>query len=135
MNLSSKILSQWERRVVVFKYIYSLLIDDSLSVDMQENKVKEELFEKDKYVYDVVLEFIKNKSKYELMIKPYLKTNWTIDRIDYIDKSIIFASLSEYSIHKIDKKIIIDQAIITAKKYGITNSYKFINFILDKVIK
>jgi transcription termination factor NusB len=33
-----------------------------------------------------------------------------------------------------DKKIIIDQAIVNAKNYSSENMYKFINSILDKVL-
>jgi transcription termination factor NusB len=33
-----------------------------------------------------------------------------------------------------DKKIIIDQAVINAKNYSDPNSYKFVNAILDKII-
>jgi transcription termination factor NusB len=42
---------------------------------------------------------------------------------------------SEANALKIDKKIIIDQAIITTKKYSEPNDYKFINAILDNIIK
>lgn len=64
-----------------------------------------------------------------------LKDTWKINRLDYVDRAIIFSAICEYNVHKIDKKILIDQAIITSKKYGTDSSYKFINFILDKVMK
>lgn len=128
-------LNQWEKRVIIFKFIYSLLIDDSLNKQQQKDKMYKEIETEDEYIIKSVLDFIDNKQEYEKAISLHLSSNWTIERMDFIDKSVIFAALSEYNTHKIDKKIIIDQSIITSKKYGKDNSYKFVNHILDKLLK
>ncbi len=127
-------LSQWERRVVVFKFIYSLLIDEFLNDKDTEKKIEKEL-PNDIYILSIVKDFIKNKIDYFKLLQDNLKDTWKINRLDYVDRAIIFSAICEYNVHKIDKKILIDQAIITSKKYGTDSSYKFINFILDKVMK
>jgi transcription termination factor NusB len=50
-------------------------------------------------------------------------------------KAILFSAYSESKTLGIDKKIIIDQAIVTTKKYSELNDYRFINAILDKIIE
>lgn len=128
-------LTQWEKRVVVFKFVYSVLISD-LSKDESIKKFELELKDtiNDDYINAITLYFIENKSFLEQTLEKHLLKNWTIDRVDFIDKSIIYASISEYKACNVNKGIVIDQAIITAKKYGIENSYKFVNYILDKVL-
>lgn len=128
-------LTQWEKRVAVFKFVYSVLISD-LSKDESIKKFELELKDtiNDDYINAITLYFIENKNFLEQTLEKRLLKNWTIDRVDFIDKSIIYASISEYKACNVNKGIVIDQAIITAKKYGIENSYKFVNYILDKVL-
>ena len=128
-------LTQWEKRVAVFKFVYSVLISD-LSKDESVKKFELELKDtiNDDYINSITLYFIENKNFLEQTLEKHLLKNWTIDRVDFIDKSIIYASISEYKACNVNKGIVIDQAIITAKKYGIENSYKFVNYILDKVL-
>lgn len=128
-------LTQWEKRVAVFKFVYSVLISD-LSKDESIKKFELELKDtiNDDYINSITLYFIENKNFLEQTLEKHLLKNWTIDRVDFIDKSIIYASISEYKACNVNKGIVIDQAIITAKKYGIENSYKFVNYILDKVL-
>lgn len=127
-------LSQWEKRVLIFKFIYSLLIDEELNSDEKINKLNNEIGDKDNYINSVIIDFIKNENEYIELVSRFLLKTWKITRVDYIDRAILFSSIGEYRVHKIDRKILIDQAIITAKKYSLDNSYKFINFILDKVL-
>jgi transcription termination factor NusB len=51
-----------------------------------------------------------------------------------VDKAILLTAISEFKSIKIDAKIIIDQALVTAKYYGEQNSSGYINAILDKIL-
>ena len=62
-------------------------------------------------------------------------SNIPSSRIGGIELSILYLALYEFSQTKLDKPIIINEAIKLAKKFGQTSSHKFINAILDKVIK
>lgn len=63
--------------------------------------------------------------------------NWRLDRMDKVDLAIL--RMSVYSLKfqnlEVSKRVIIDEAILIAKKYGSKNSYKFINGILDALLK
>ena len=53
-----------------------------------------------------------------------------------IDRSILFLSVSELLFkNDIPPKVVLDEAIKIAKKYSTEKSYKFINTILDKILK
>lgn len=96
-------------------------------IDLDENEINED-------VIKIINYFKKNREEITNMIKPFLKENWTWNRLLAIDRAIICNAICESKILKTDKKVIIDQAIITSKNFSDENSYKFINSILDKVL-
>ncbi|BAC43951.1 transcription antitermination protein NusB [Malacoplasma penetrans] len=127
-------ITQWKKRVACFRFIYSTLIMNLGDKDCIL-KFNEELAElKDKDIAKVIAFYIKNKQNIKSRIKPLLKEEWEIDRLNKVDLSIIMEAFCEFHTLDIDRKIIIDQAIVTSKRYSENNSYKFINFILDKLL-
>ncbi len=71
-------------------------------------------------------------------IDNYIKTNvenWNLDRISVIDRNILRLAIGEL-IFKPDTppKVIINEAIELAKKYGDENSKSFINGVLDAIM-
>lgn len=127
-------LNQWEKRVLSFKFIYSCLILELSKNEMIEKYVQELKNLEDKYIEKIIFSFIQNKEKMFFNVSKLLQENWTIERVNPIDLSIICCALAESIAHKIDAKILIDQSVITAKKYGDEESYKFINSILDQLL-
>ncbi len=122
-------LKQWEKRIIVFQYIYSCLMKN----DFDFNNIPDEI-KNDQDIYNVVEYAINNFSEIKKIIVSNLNDNWNWDRVSEIDLSIIISAYSEYEVTKIDRKIIIDQAVVTSKNYSDEKSYKFINFILDRML-
>ena len=122
-------LKQWEKRIIVFQYIYSCLMKN----DFDFNNIPDEI-KNDQDIYNVVEYAINNFSEIKKIIVSNLNENWNWDRVSEIDLSIIISAYSEYEVTKIDRKIIIDQAVVTSKNYSDEKSYKFINFILDRML-
>ena len=62
--------------------------------------------------------------------------NWRIERMAVVDRNIMRASIYEF-LHENEtpKLVIIDEAIEIAKRYGNENSSKFVNGILDGILK
>ena len=90
-----------------------------------------------KLVLDKVSQILKEIKLFE---KDFSKTitdysNIPFERIGGIELSILYLALYEVSKSNLDKPIIINEAIKLAKKFGQNSSHKFINAILDKVIK
>jgi transcription antitermination protein NusB len=61
--------------------------------------------------------------------------NWSINRISLIDLCILRIAIAELIFNKAPFKVIINEAIEMAKKYGTNNSSKFINGILNTISK
>lgn len=61
------------------------------------------------------------------------KRSW--QNVDRVDKSILLIALSEHQSGETPPKVLINEAVNLAKKYGTKDASKFVNAILDKLIK
>ena len=76
-----------------------------------------------------------NKKDIDGAISKYA-TNWQIDRMAVVDRNILrIAAFEMLYLDDIPPKVSINEAIDIAKRYGDTDSGKFVNGILDKIIK
>ena len=68
-------------------------------------------------------------------ITPYL-TNWKWERIPLLSQAILLMSYTHfYYVEKVDKRVVINTAVELAKKYVEEKQAKFINAILEKILK
>ena len=90
-----------------------------------------------KLVLDKVSQILKEIKLFEKDFSKIITdySNIPFERIGGIELSILYLALYEVSKSNLDKPIIINEAIKLAKKFGQNSSHKFINAILDKVIK
>lgn len=86
------------------------------------------------YARLLVIGTIERIKKIDNIIIGYIK-NWKIERLALVDKNILRLATYELLFEALDEKIIINEAIEIAKKYGDAESYQFINAILDAVSK
>ena len=68
------------------------------------------------------------------LIKAYA-IDWTIDRINIVDLSILRLAFFEIRNTDIPKKVIVNEAIELSKEFGSEHSQKFINGILGKYVE
>lgn len=62
--------------------------------------------------------------------------NWRLERMPTIDRNILRMALYEMLHHQgVPKVVIVDEAIELAKKFGSENSGRFVNGLLDGVLK
>lgn len=125
--------NQWEKRVEVFHYVYSTLMSNVKHKDIIKNAFEQFTFSADQM--KIIEYYANNKQEIINLISTKLQNNWTWERVSVVTQAILITSYSESQALTIDKKIVIDQALITASKYCEPNEKKFINAILDKIIK
>ena len=62
--------------------------------------------------------------------------NWEMKRMAYVDRNILRLALYEILfLEEIPVKVAINEAVELAKRYGETDSSKFVNGILDRIAK
>lgn len=78
---------------------------------------------------------IESISKIDELIGNHLK-NWTVDRINKVDQAILRITVYTLLYQKdIPQSVAINEAIQLAKEYSAPESYKFVNGVLDAIIK
>ena len=96
----------------------------------------EEEFENvDPYIANTVIFSLQKYGEIVTAYLPFLK-NWKWERLPLLTQSILLMSYAHfYFVEKVDKKVVINIAVDLAKKYVDDKQAKFINAILDKVLK
>ncbi len=70
------------------------------------------------------------------LIKNHLSSSWTMERINRVSLAILRTSIFEMKFQAGSQpKIVIDEAVNIAREFGLDDSYKFINAVLDKIGK
>ncbi len=127
--------TQWKKRVNLFRLIYAFIETNNSEYEIINNIDDDEISnESFKEQREILNNIIIHYDEYKQLISNHLR-NWTFDRISDVDKALFLAAIGEANVLKTSKKIIIDQTLITAKRYSNPTAYKYINAILDKIIK
>lgn len=87
-----------------------------------------------KYAEELVQGASKYKEAIDRIISNYIK-NWKLERISIIDRNILRLGIYELLYESLDDKIIMNEAIEIAKKYGSYDSFQFVNAIMDAINK
>ncbi len=116
------------KREGVLKALYEMDVKDS----WLDGKVKTL---KDGNLLETVKEIARKRQEIDEIISSHSK-DWTIDRMPIVDRNILRMAIYEMLYAPdIPPKVSIDEAVELAKKYGDKDSYKFINGILDAILK
>ncbi|MDR2461677.1 MAG: DUF1948 domain-containing protein [Mycoplasmataceae bacterium] len=123
---------QWKKRTELIEYIYSTLIKNSSLSEIKKDAFNSNLF--DAYQLKIIEYYADNKKKIINLISEKLESTWTWERINIVEQAILITAIAESKVTNIEKNIIIDQAIISAKHYSEEKSIKYLNAILDKIL-
>lgn len=135
-------ISRHQEHFVIMAVIYDELTDFVMgggktfrSVDELVEGVSSVPLEKNSsYVQNTIAYALKHYGeigkKFELLLK-----DWSWNRLPLLTQSILLMSYSHYQVEKVDKSIVINIAVDLAKKYIEPKQGKFINAILDGVLK
>ena len=132
-------MNRSEIREEAFKLIYSLEIqkrepiEEQIELYLQSNGIDNK--KAIEYIEDAVNGIEKNKEVITEKIEKNLKQDWKIDRISKVDLAILKLAIYEINYKEIPFKVVINEAVELAKKYGEDNSKNFVNGILASIVK
>jgi N utilization substance protein B len=59
-----------------------------------------------------------------------------VDQLDAVGRAILLLAMAEFKFRDdVPVKVVINEAVELAKRYGATDSYRFVNAVLDKAAK
>ena len=125
-------------REITFQLLYSLEIqknweDDTIELflngtEVKSNKIKEE-------IKNDVKKINENIEEISSQISNNLKSEWKLDRISKINLALLKLAIYEMLYKKVPYKVVINEVVELAKKYGEDTSKSFINGVLATVVK
>lgn len=131
-------MKRTETRELAFRLIYSIEIqkemdEEQIELFLQENEIEGK--EQEDYIKEIFNGIKENKEEILALISSNLKEKWTVDRISKIDLAILEVAVYEMIYSKLPYKVVINEAVELAKKYGEDSSKSFINGILASIVK
>ena len=134
-------MTRTEIRELTFELLYSLEIQ---KMEQQEYNEQIELFlveqnvsqEKAKtYMTETINGIAKNKEEILELISQNLKEKWDISRVSKINLTLLKLATYEIMYTELPYKVVVNEAVEIAKKYGDDTSPAFINGVLANIIK
>lgn len=132
-------MKRTEAREAAFKLLYSLQLMEDVDVNEQTTIFIENNDIQDdnaiKYIKDIIEGTNKENTQLEKTISQNIKEDWDIKRISKIDLTLLKLGIFEIIYSKLPYKVVINEVVELAKKYGDDNSKSFINGVLASVVK
>lgn len=125
---------QLREKVLQILYAYELSND---SLDFLVGELTKDLNSQDSisFIKALTLKTIEHKSEFDALIIETAK-NWDINRIAVIDKVLIRMAICEMLYYPdIPTKVSINEVLEIAKRFSTDHSDKFINGVLDAILK
>lgn len=125
-------------REITFKLLYSIEIQKNMEeqdldlffedIELDSQKVKEE-------IKDDVNKIKSNNDEIIKQISNNLKSDWKLDRISKVNLALLKLAIYEMLYKKVPYKVVINEVVELAKKYGEDTSSSFINGVLATIVK
>ncbi len=125
-------------REQAFKLVYSIDIQkqknlqEAIDLYIESNEISDKNAEE--YIINTVLGIQKNKKEIRSQIEKNLKSDWKLERISKIDLAILELAIYEIKYTEVPFKVVINEAVELAKKYGEDTSKNFVNGVLASVV-
>lgn len=125
-------------RELAFKLLYQIEIqkeinNEDLELFFENNEIQSK--QAQDYIEDVVNGINKNANEIMDTISRNLKEDWEIERVSKVNLALLKLGIYEIVYKELPFKVVINEVVELAKKYGEETSKVFINGILASVVK
>lgn len=132
-------MNRTESREASFKLLYSIQIspDSELQEQIDLFMEAEEIDDNEAIVYinNIIKGINDHNEEIEKLISDNIKQGWTIARISKVDLTLLKLGIYEILYTDIPFKVVINEVVKIAKKYGDDSSSSFINGVLASIIE
>ena len=131
-------MNRSETRELAFKLLYQIEIQKEINNEdivlfFENNNIQSK--QAQEYIEDIVNGINKESKEIIETIARNLKQDWEIERISKINMALLKLGIYEIVYKEIPFKVVINEVVELAKKYGEETSKVFINGILASVVK
>lgn len=131
-------MNRTKTRELAFKLLYQIEIqkvinNEDLEIFFENNEIESQ--DAKDYINDVVYGINSHSKEILELISKNLKKDWEIERISKINLALLKLAIYEIKYKKLPYKVVINEVVELAKKYGEETSKLFINGILASIVK
>lgn len=131
-------MNRTEARDMAFKFLYQVEVqkennDEVVNLFLENNEIENK--DAQKYIFNIANGVSENIENILELIKKNLKQDWKIERISKVSLAILKLAIYEIVYAKIPFKVVINEAVELAKKYGEDSAPSFVNGILASIVK
>lgn len=131
-------MNRSEARELAFKFLYQIevqkeLDEEQIELFFENNEIIDNNAQE--YIKDIVNGIKMHEKTINEIIASNLKTDWKLERISKINLSLLKLGIYEINYKELPYKVVINEVVELAKKYGEDTSPLFINGILASVVK
>ncbi len=131
-------MNRSEARELAFKFLYQIevqkeLNEEQIELFFENNEIIDNNAQE--YIKDIVNGIKMHEKTINEIIASNLKTDWKLERISKINLSLLKLGIYEINYKELPYKVVINEVVELAKKYGEDTSPLFINGILASVVK
>lgn len=134
MEKSHRKLAREKATIGVYQNLLVGCSLEDITTYLNEDKILRENKKSMDFCQWLVLTTLENKDSYQNLIEKHLKKNWSFERLSVMERAILLIATCELLESDLDKKVVINEAVMNAKVFCDDDSYKFINGILSQVI-
>ena len=134
-------MTRTETRQLAFELLYSLEIqkirkeeyEEQIDIFLQQQNIEQQKV-KD-YIVQTSYGILEHQEEILTLISQNLKEKWEISRISKVNLVLLKLAVYEIIYVKLPYKVVVNEVVELAKKYGDDTSPSFINGILANIIK
>lgn len=130
-------MNRSEAREQAFKLLYSTEIQhdnskEQIELYLENNEITN--IKMQEYILDVINGIRDNEEEINKKISDNLKKEWSLQRISKIDIALLKLAIYEIIYKGLPYKVVINEVVELAKKYGEDKSKVFINGVLASIV-
>lgn len=131
-------MNRSQTRELAFKLLYQIEIQKEIAKEDMElffenNNINSK--EAQEYIQDIVYGIRDSSKEIVDMISKNLKEDWEVERVSKVNLALLKLAIYEIKYKELPYKVVINEVVELAKKYGEETSHSFINGILASVVK
>ncbi len=115
----------------IYQYLISNDEIDNISEQFRKREVTTDF--DNIFFSNTITNIAKSQKDFEEKISPFLDRD--INSLGFVERAILLVAYFELTTKSAPVPVIINEAIMLAKKFGAEDSHKFINAVLDKINK
>ena len=128
-----KMRNRSELREIAMKCLYQVYIMEPTTIEFNvDDIIKEQLEVENEFATELVKGVLNNSKKIDELANKYL-VDWTIDRLNKVDKAILSIGIYELTFTNTPSVVAINESIELSKKYSDEAVTKMINGVLDSI--